>query len=126
MQDPNEFSPIIAPGNDLALRASLWKPAGAGKVALTSDDGLATGYLAASSVATTPIDPVLTVDVDWLDDAKHPEWWSVVFNNSPTKDAALVAAFGGNAEPFLIVVHPAGCRAVLALQYSADLYFTLQ
>ena len=127
MQDPNEIRPILSPGNDLAFIGSLWKPAGAGRAALTSADGLATGFIGTDPTLDIPVDVALMLDVTWLDHTKHPEWWSVVLNNSPDGDTALRAAFEVPTPPipYAIVIHPGGCRAVLRLEYSPELYFTL-
>lgn len=128
--DANEILYVISPGNDLAFLAKLWQPVGKAKAALTSAEGTATGWISVDPATDTPADPALTCDVTWLADAKSPELWSVVFNASLAKDAALKAVFSplvvtNPPTPYVVVKHAAGVRAVAKLEYSDVYYFSV-
>lgn len=121
--DVNELVPVLSPGNDMSFVAKLWKPSGAGKVALTSADGTATGWLSIAPATDTPADPVLVAAVEWLADAAKPELWRVFYNADDDKDAALLAVVASAPDVYLVVKHSAGVRRVALLEYRAFDYF---
>lgn len=123
--DVNDIVPVISPGNDLSFVAKLWKPSGSGKVALTSADGAATGWISLDPSTDTPADALLTADVEWLADTLKPELWRVSYNATPGKDTALAVAGAGNADLYLVVKHDAGVRRVCLLEYRAYDFFAV-
>jgi hypothetical protein len=114
--DANEIVHVISPGNDLGFVAQLWKDVLGVKTPLTAADGAATVEIGDAEDADAPADPALVGTATWMADAKAPQKWSILYNASLVKDAALKAQFASGAKtPYLIVRHPGGIAAVAKL-----------
>jgi hypothetical protein len=115
MSTPNTVVPVFSLGNDKPFIARLFQSV-AGKV-VPLDTGNPIAFLDTDSLATAPS----SVDLACAITHVGKENWEVIFDSSPSKDAALTAI--GTGTPFyLIIIHPNGVRVVAQCSFDPILY----